>query len=132
MSANAYYRELRDLGIAARRSEVLQLFKLSRGLVATAGDEMFRDISKVPQENELSPWPTKKATGVRQNVSLIYRDRITGTLNRTMWSTTSENGVTRETAMASAIDAYSEHADAYGQDLIGAVHTGAYRYGPLL
>lgn len=132
MTANAYYRELQSLGIAARRSEVLSLYKLSRSIVATAPDEPFRNIGQVPSENELSVWPTKRATGIRQNVSLIYRDRATGAIRRTFWSTSSENGITREEAMAQAIDVYSEHAERYKQDLIGAVHTGAYRYTPFM
>lgn len=125
MSANAFYRELRAEGIAARRSEVLSLYKVARGLTATAGDELFRDPYRIPSGDELQVWPTKTATGIHQNVQLIYRDRITGSLSVTHWGTVSESGITRETAMATAINAYSEHADAYGQDLIGAVHTGA-------
>lgn len=132
MTANAYYRELRSLGIAARRSEVLGLFKIARGIVATSPEEAFRDVGQVPQGSELREFPSKRATGVRQNVTLVYRDRTTGGFKVTFHSTTSENGVTRETAMATAINSYSEHAESYGQDLIGAVHTGAYRYVPFM
>lgn len=130
VSANAFYRQLRDEGIAARRSEVLSLYKLARSIVATGTDEIFRDPRAVPSERELSVWPTRNASTVRQNVTLIYRDRTTGTINRTFWATSSEEGITREQAMAQAIDAYSSHAERYNQDLIGAVHTGAYRYMP--
>lgn len=132
MTANAFYRELRELGIAGRRSEVLSLYRIARGVVATSPQEAFRDIGQVPQLSEMSQFPTKRATGVRQNVALVYRDKTTGALKVTYHSTTSENGVTRETAMATAINAYSDHADEYGQDLIGAVHTGAYRYVPFV
>lgn len=130
MSANAYYRELRSLGLAARRSEVLALYKLSTSLVATSGEEPFRNIGVAPNPSELQPWPTKSATGIRQNVTLVYRDRVTGTIKRTYWSMSSEAGIAREEAMSRAINAYSEHAESYGQDLIGAVHTGAYQYAP--
>lgn len=132
MGANAFYRELRSEGLAARRTEVLQLYKLATSLVARAPDEPFRDIGRIPSENELSVWPTKRATGVRQNVTLIYRDKVTGTLNRTFWSTSNAEPITREEAMAKSIDAYSSHAEDYNQDLIGAIHTGAYSYVPFL
>lgn len=132
MSANAFYRELQSLGIAGRRSEVLQLYKIARSIVATSAEEPFRDISSAPTAGELTPWPSKKATGIRQNVTLVYRDKTTGTLNRTYWSVTSEEGLTREQALATAIDTYSPHAEDYEQDLIGAVHTGAYQYSPLV
>jgi len=132
MSANEFYRQLRDEGVAARRSEVLALYKLSRSIVATSGDEPFRDIGRVPAEGELTAWPTKQATSIRQNVTLIYRDKTTGTINRTFWSTSHEAPITREQAMAQSIDAYSSHAEDYNQDLIGAIHTGAYRYVPFM
>lgn len=130
MSANAYYRELRTLGLAARRSEVLALYKLSQSIVTTGGEEPFKDITQVPHGNELTPWPAKTATGVRQNITLVYRDRVTGTIKRTFYSASSEEGITREEAMARATNAYSDQAEAYGQDLIGAVHTGSYQYVP--
>lgn len=130
LSANAYYRELRDLGIAARRGEVLSLFKLAKGIVTRAPEEPFRDIYAIPNEGEIGPWPSKGATGIIQRVSLTYRDRTTGEIKQTYWSTVTENGLTREAAIATAIDAYSEHAESYEQDLIGAVHTSVYRLTP--
>lgn len=131
MSANAYYRELRSLGIAARRSEVLNLYKISRGIVARTPDEPFRNISQAPSGSEVQPWPSKKATGIAQNVTLVYRDRVTGEIKQTYWRTVTDNGITREEALATAIDAYSDHAEQYGQELIGAVHTSAYRLTPV-
>lgn len=132
MSANAFYQQLRDEGIAARRAEVLSLYKISRSIVATSGDEPFRDIGRAPSRGDLTAWPTKRATNIRQNVTLIYRDKTTGTINRTFWSTAHEAPITREEAMAASIDAYSSHAEDYNQDLIGAIHTGAYQYVPFM
>lgn len=131
MTSNAYYLELRALGIAARRSEVLQLYKIARGIVARSPDEPFRDISLTPAGAELQAWPTKKGTGIAQTVTLTYRDRTTGAIKQTWWRTVTPNGITREEALATAIDAYSEHAENYNQDIIGAVHTSAYRLTPI-
>lgn len=132
LSANEFYRQLRAEGIAARRSEVLSLYRISRSIVARSGDEPFRDISQRPQGDQLTPWPTKQATNIRQNVTLVYRDTVTGTLNVTYWSTSHEAPITREEALARSIDAYSSHAEDYNQDLIGAIHTGAYQYVPFM
>lgn len=131
MSANAFYRELRSEGIAARRTEVLQLYRMSKAIVAQSGEEPFRNERSVPTASEISPWPSKRATGIRQNVTLVYRDRVTGNISRTYYAHRSLTGVRRETAMATAIGAYASHAEAYGQDLIGAVHTSTYEYQPL-
>lgn len=131
LSANAFYRELRAQGLAARRSEVLALYKLSKSIVARGGEEVFRPITESPADEHLTPMPTRRATGIRQNVTLIYRHRQTGVISRTFYSVVSENGVIREHAMAEAINAYQDHAERYQQDLIGVVHTGSYRMMPM-
>lgn len=131
MSANAFYRETQALGIGGRRSETLQLYKIARGVISRTADEPFRDITKVPSGNELAPWPTRTKQGVAQTVTLTYRDRTTGQIKQTWWRTVTPSGITREEAIATAIDAYSEHAESYDQDLIGAVHTSAYNLTPM-
>ena len=127
MSANAFYREVQALGIGGRRSEVLALFKVAKSVTTVAPHEPFKDITRVPSGNELAPWPVKEPKGVVQNVTILYRDRTTGNIKQTYYRVSTANGITREQALAQAVDAYSEHADSYGQDLIGAVHTSAYQ-----
>lgn len=131
MSANAFYRELQSLGLGARRSEVLALYRISRSLVARSPDEPFRDITQAPTWGEVQTWPTKNATGIRQTVALTYRERSTGAISQTWYSVSSDQPIVREEVMARAIDAYSEHADRYNQDLIGVVHTSTYRLQPI-
>jgi hypothetical protein len=130
MSANAYYRELQALGLGARRGDVLALFKAAKSITTASPEEPFRPIELAPSPQEITPYPSRKATGIRQNVTIIYRDRTTGGIKQTYWSTVGSSPLTREEAIATAIDAYSEHAERYGQDLIGAVHTSAYQLVP--
>lgn len=131
MSANAFDRQLRELGMGARRSEVLNLYKIAAGIVSRSPDEPFKDVRANPADEQLSQWPTRRATGVHQTVALVYRDRITGHILQTYWGTSSEQGVIREQALATAINAYSDHAESYEQDLIGAVHVASYQNVPL-
>ena len=130
MSANAFYRELQQSGYGARRGEVLALYKTAVSIVSRTQEEPFRPLNRAPLASELGTWPTKGATGIAQTVTLAYRDRTTGTIKQTWWRTVSPNGITRSEAIAGAIDAYSEHAESYEQDLIGAVHTSAYNLTP--
>lgn len=130
ISNYAWQKEVRALGLGARASEMSQLFKIAQSVVTAAPQEPFRNVHQAPVEADLVPWPTRKATGIRQNVTLTYRDRTTGQIKQTFWSTIGSSPITREQAVAMAIDAYSEHAESYGQDLIGAVHTSAYRMTP--
>jgi|SRR5215472_2624653 len=130
-SASEWIREMQSVGLGARRSEMLQLFKLAKGIVARSPEEIFRDITQVPTASEIQVWPTKKATGFVQTVTLVYRDRTTGTLNQTYWKTSNNVPMRREQAMATAISAYADHAERYDQDLVGAVHTSTYQQIPL-
>lgn len=130
MSANAFYRELRELGMGARRSEVLQVMSVAKGIVARTPDEPFRPSNLAPSPNEIGVWPSRNATGIVQTVTLLYRDNVTGQIQQTWWRTVSDQGITRERALAMATDAYSEHADEYDQELIGAIHTSAYNLVP--
>ena len=132
LSANAFMNRLTELGIAPRRAEGLQLFKTAKSIVASHPDEPFRDQSSVPTANETALWPTRREAGVAQTVSLTYREAATGQIKQTWWSIKTPNGIAREQAVAMAIDAYSEHAESYNQELIGAVHTSSYRYAPNL
>jgi hypothetical protein len=132
LSANAFVRELQTSGYGARRSEVLALYKVAQSVVTRTAEEPFRPLNQAPLQSEIGTWPSKGATGIVQTVSLAYRDRTTGTIKQTWWRNTSPNGITREEAIAAAIDAYSEHAESYEQDLIGAVHTSAYNLSPFV
>lgn len=130
VSANAFYRAQQAAGFGARRSEVLSLFRIAKSVAVASPDEPFEDISTAPEISRLASWPTKNATGVRQNVTITYRDRVTGELKQTFWSTVNESPITREEAISAAVGAYAEHAESYEQDLIGAVHTSAYNLAP--
>ena len=109
---------------------MLELYRIAKGIVSKSPDEIFRDITQVPTGAEIQVWPTRKATGFLQTVTLVYRDRTTGTLAQTYWKTSNATPMTREQAMATAISAYADHADRYNQDLVGAVHTSTYQQIP--
>lgn len=132
MSANAFYREMRDLGIAARRAETLRLYSIAKGIVSRSANEPYRNINSVPSGDEIQPWPTKKAEGYMQTITLAYRERATGAIQQTYYSVKSAEPITREAAIAQAINAYSDHADRYNQDLIGAIHTSTYQLIPFI
>jgi len=129
--AGVYYKALRALGVAPRQSEAYALYRMAKSITVARGNDVFMSLGDNPAEGSLPEWPTRNAEGVRQNVSLVYRDRTTGNISRTFYSVTSEGGITREEAIAQAIDAYAGNAEAYNQDLIGAAHTSAYRLTPM-
>jgi hypothetical protein len=82
MSASAWIREMQAVGLGARRSEMLELFKFAKGITAKSPDEIFRDITQVPTASEIQVWPTKRAEGFAQTVTLVYRDRTSRSHSR--------------------------------------------------
>lgn len=130
MSANAFYRELVSEGIAPRRSEALQLYKIARNVIATSEEEVFKPISAVPTAGDIAQWPTRIRSGILQNVTITLRDKTTGQVTSKPLSIKNEQAITREAAIAKAVDLASEHAESYNQEIIGAVHTSTYQLSP--
>lgn len=130
MTASQWYSMLRTQGVAPRSSEAFALFRTAVQVVATSGAEIGRNQQAVPRPGPNDNWPSKNATGIRQGVTLVYRNRTTGAEVVTYWAIKSEKGIVRQEAVAQAIAAYSSHAEAYDQDLIMAVHTSARRLIP--
>lgn len=130
MSANGWYNELRSQGIAPRKVEAQRLFKIAKDITTRAGSEPFAPLDETPVGADVGRWPTKTATGIVQTVALTYRDQTTGQIATTWYRAKSATGMTRQAAIAMAINAYASHTEEYGQDLIGAVHTSAYELVP--
>ena len=130
LSATEWYKLLRVQGLAPRRSEAYKLYAQAVGLVSNAPSEIGQPLSKKPVVSQLRPYPTAKATGVMQTVTLLYRNNTTGTVNQVFYRVTSKTGVTRSKAIKQAIEAYAGSAENYDQEMIGAVHSSAYRMEP--
>lgn len=129
-TATQFYNALREVGEAPRSSEAYRLFAIAKEAVAKSAEEPFRNLKATPQADELSPWATKTGTGISQRILMTYRDRATGTIVQTWYTVNSKHGVTRESAIATAISAYEANAERYNQVLIGAVHMAAYQLTP--
>lgn len=130
LTATEWYRLLRVQGIAPRQSEAYKLYAQAVSLVANAPNEIGQPQSRKPDVSTLSAFPTKSATGVMQTVTLLYRNKTTGVVNQVFYRVTSKSGVVRSKAIKQAIDAYASQAENYDQEMIGAVHSSAYRMVP--
>jgi hypothetical protein len=130
LNGSEFIRYLREAGLGARDSEVRALLKTAYNTLKTNPDEPFADPNAVPDFSTASPWPTVSATGVKQAVQLTYRQKATGTLITVPYQVTSQNGVTRQEAIAKAIEAYQSKAEEYGQELVGAIHVKTFQLIP--
>jgi len=129
-NASEFYKDLRARGIAPRQSEAYALFAQARGIVEGTGAEAFRNLQSVPTAGELRNWPTRGASGVQQRVMVIYREKGTGATVQSYYTVASENGVTREEAINTALQSYNANNERYNTEAIGAVHVAAYRLTP--
>lgn len=130
LSATDFVKLLQAEGLGTRRSEVLKLYRVAKALTVAAEGEPYANPNEVPHGAALGPWPTKNATGIRQNVKLVYQDRTTGDYKVVHYSTISDNGITRASAVSAAINAYAGNAENYNQDFIGAFHSSAQLMQP--
>ncbi len=130
LSGNKIFTAARDAGIRLRRTDALKIIADARKLVGEYGQEPFRPMGAAPTAAELGRWPTQGAEGVIQTIRLTYRERKTGRIVEQHYSVKSGQGVTRQTAVNAATDAYQAAAERYQQDLIGAVHLGGAQLIP--
>src|SRR5712691_4026734 len=85
MSANEFVRILQSLGMGARRTEALALFKIAKDTVIRAQDEPFPPTGAVPTADEIGDWATKRTTGFAHTVTITYRDKTTGHISQVWW-----------------------------------------------
>jgi hypothetical protein len=130
LTASEWYKILRIQGIAPRQAEAYKLYAQAVDLVANAPNEIGQPLSRKPVVSTLPSYPTKNATGVMQTVTILYRNRTTGVIDKVFYRVTSKTGVSRQKAIKDAIEAYAGQATRYDQDLIGAVHSSAYNLTP--
>lgn len=130
LSATQFYNDLKNRGIAPRQSEAYKLFSYAAAIVADTGSEAFRARGSVPAANELRPWPTRGASGVNQRVMVLYREKGTGAIVQSFYTVSSPNGVTRQEAVNTALQAYNANNAQYNTESLGAVHVAAYQLTP--
>jgi hypothetical protein len=131
LSAGKWLAALKESGAGIRRQVGLRLFAEAKRVAAESAEEPSRELEQVPGPRELAPMATRAEAGVLQTVRLVYREKVTGNLRVVFHSTKSENGVTRQEAINSAIESYAQHSEEYQTQLVGAVHTSAIQLIPV-
>lgn len=87
-------------------------------------------LDRAPGGDETTKWTTRNAGGFLQQVEVLVRDRATGEVMAKPFSVTGEAMLTRGEAISQALDAYMDNADEYEEQVLGAVHVGAYELVP--
>jgi hypothetical protein len=122
----------REFGLRMRTQDFYALWGNAQTVVRETGEEATRPLDTVPTLAETPPYPANPsaAPGVLQTVRLTYREKVTGKYRTVYHSVKSDNGVTRQEAINTAITAYSPHSEEYETTLVAAAHTSAIRIVP--
>jgi hypothetical protein len=132
-SGAATLRLFREFGLGMRTGDFYKLWAQAQVTAREAGQEATRPLDQVPTLAETAPIAAgpRAEPGVIQTVRLVYRENVTGHLRTVLHSTKSEAGITRQEAVANAIDSYASHSEEYQTSLVAAAHTSAIRVVPM-
>jgi len=130
LSANAALRALRAAGGAIARGTWLRLYAQTRAEMDAESAEVSRPLDRRPRASEITYYETKQATGYLQHVDIYVRDRATGEVLAQPYSVKSDSLMTRADVIETALEAYGQHAERYGQTVLGATYTSTYLFAP--
>lgn len=126
LSARAGLRAARDSGVSIRDSTWFRLFSNAKTAIAGASEEMSRPLDRRPVSSEIFTFDTKVGSGYLQHVNVYVRVRETGDVEVRPYSVTSDDLLRRGDVIDTAISAFSDAADRYGEQVLGAAYTGTY------
>jgi hypothetical protein len=109
-----------------RRGTWLKLYAEARTSLAGQSAEMSAPLNRRPLDTEVFTFTAPVARGYLQQVDVYVRDRETGDVLVRPYSLRSDELLIRGDAVDTAIDAFSQNADRYGEQVLGAAYTGTY------
>lgn len=126
LSANESLRELRDLGYGIRRQDWLALVREVRGTLETRATGMGRDGTRRPTRSEIFVMTTVIETGFMQHIDVWVKDRETGEIGIRPYSIRTDELMTHDDAIETALDRMAAHAENYGETILGGSYLGTY------
>lgn len=130
LSANKFIQALRDAGIGVARGTGLRIFAQAKEDLAAQGLEITRPLDRRPLVHEIKAYETKVQSGYMQYVDVYVKDRATGEVFPAPYGIRTDTLLTRADTIATALQRYAEHAEMYGQQILGATYTSTYLFAP--
>lgn len=130
LSANESLRALRAEGRGLRRETYLDLYaQVADNLRLKAGGAD-REGGRRPYAREILFAPSTVAVGYMQYVDIWVRDTSTGEVYPRPYGLRTDNLMTHDDAIATALDRYQDHAADYGETILGASYMATYLFAP--
>lgn len=130
ISGTAGLAAYRDAGGQVRTSTWFRLLGEAQAAIGGRADELARPQHRRPLADETHRWTTRTTRGMLQQVEVFVRDRATGIIGVVPYSHRSQAGVSRQAAIAAALEFMANNADAYNQQVLGAIHVASYLMEP--
>lgn len=130
LSANEAYRRAHAAGESMARGSFLKLYSQIKADYAQQVTEVTRPLSAKPTHAEIRPYVAAAETGYMQYVDVFVKDRATGEVHPRPYGIRTDELLTRGDVIETALARYTQHAEAYGEQVLGAAYTSTYLYGP--
>lgn len=130
VSANAALTELKALDSGIRRQDFLALVREFRGDLALNLSGIDRPGSRRPFTREITLVTSTVATGYTQMVDIWVKDIDTGEIFSRPYGIRTDDLMTHDDAIETALDRYSAHAEGYGQTILAGTYGGTLLWAP--
>lgn len=130
LSANAGLKAFQAGGGSIRRATWLRVYAEVKSSLADQVDEISRPLNRKPTGDEINVFSAVKATGYMQHVDIYVREKETGLVYARPYSIRTEDLMTRADVIETALSRFQDHADAYGEVVLGAAYVSTYIFAP--
>lgn len=130
LSANEAYRRAHAAGESMARGSFLKLYATIKADYAQQATEVTRPLNAKPTHAEIRPYVAANETGYMQYVDVFVKDRTTGEVFPRPYGIRTDDLMSRADVIETALAQYNRHAEAYGEQILGAAYTSTYLYGP--
>lgn len=131
-SASASLKGYRAAGGEVRTQTWYRLFGEVQGALGNRLSEASAPLHRRPAQEEVTQWSTRNAAGFLQQVEVLVRDRATGEVSARPFSVTGDQLRSRGSVISEALDVFAGGVEdgPYEEQILGAVHVGAYELVP--
>ncbi len=130
LSANEAYRQAHARGESMARGTFLKLYGAIRADYANQVAAVTRPLSSKPTASEILPYNAPHETGYMQYVDVWVKDRATGEVFARPYGVRTDDLLSHGDVIETAVANYGQHADKYGEQVLGGTYTSTYLFGP--
>lgn len=130
VSANEGFRQITRTELGIRRQDWLATVRAAREELERNAQAYDRQGNRRPYRREILAMQTVTATGFMQHIDIWVKDNETGEIYPRPYSIRTDDLLTHDDAIATALDRYSDSAKFYGETILGAAYSTTFELIP--